>query len=58
MVEEDLERMRGEVGEVIGRELLEGGDEVLRGVLDLRGVGVCFVFVLAREDIHQDREDA
>ena len=58
MVEEDLEGVWGEVREIIGRELLEGGNEVLGGVLDLRGVGVGFEFVLAREDIHEDREDA
>ena len=58
MVEEDLEGVRGEVREIIGRELLEGGNEVRGGVLDLRGVGVGFEFVLAREDIHEDREDA
>ena len=58
MVEEDFERVRGEVGEIIGRELLEGGDEVLGGVLDLRGVSVGFEFVFARKDIHEDREDA
>ena len=51
MVEEDFERVRGEVGEIIGRELLEGGDEVLGGVLDVRGVGVGFEFVFAREEV-------
>ena len=53
-VQEDLKRMRREVGKIVDRELFECRDEMLGGVLNIGGVGVGLKLVLSREDIHED----
>lgn len=58
VVEEDFQRMRGEVGEVVGGEFFEGRNKVIRRVLGAGGVFVSFELMLSREEVHEDREDA
>ena len=58
VIEEDLQRVRGEVGEIIGRELFEGRDEVVRGSLVDGGVFIGLEFMLSGEHVHEDGENS
>ena len=58
MVEEDLERMGGEIGEVVAGELFESHREVLGGSLHRFGVVVGFELVFAGEHAEGDGNEA
>lgn len=57
VLEEDFERVGGEVGEVVDREFFEGVDHRGRFFGCFGGKGVGFKFMFAREDAVADAED-
>lgn len=58
VVEENLQWVGGEVGEIVGREFFERRNEVIRGSLVHGSVFVGFEFMLSGEHIHEDRKDS
>ena len=56
VIENDAELVRGEVGEIVDGEFLEGGNEVGRRLLGFGGVGVGFKLVLARPGVENHAE--
>ena len=57
-MKEDFQGMRGEVGEVVARKLLERHGEVLGGFLHGGCIVISFELMLAREHAEADGDEA
>ena len=47
IVEEDVKRVRGEIGKVVFAELFQGLGEIIRGTSGVSGIGVSLIFMMA-----------
>ena len=58
IIEDDPEPVGSEVGEIVGGEFLQGGDQVIRGFLYPGGVGVGLKLMLARTGVEKESQEA
>ena len=58
VIKKDFKRVWREIGKVIGREFLEGGDQVVGSALIHGSILVGLKLMLSGEDIHCHRKQA
>ena len=57
VIQEDIERMRGQIREIVNRELFQGINHTFRSIGGFHRKAVGFIFIVARKHLQKHREN-